>query len=70
MADQPGHERAAGHFVVGLVTAFFEIVDINHPFFSGAFLGIRNRLVAGGCDLLFCATPPVATGRSGARSCG
>jgi len=62
MADQPGHERAAGHFVVGLVTAFFEIVDINHPIFSGAFFGIRNRLVAGGCDLLFCATPPSRLG--------
>jgi LacI family transcriptional regulator len=62
MADQPGHERAAGHFVVGLVTVFFEVVDVKHPFFSGAFLGIRNRLVAGGCDLLFCATPPSQLG--------
>ena len=62
MADQPGHERAAGNFVVGLVTAYFEIVDINHPFFSGAFLDIRNRFVAGGCDLLFCATAPSQLG--------
>jgi LacI family transcriptional regulator len=62
MADQPGHERAAGHFVIGLSTAYFEVVDINHPIFSGAFLGIRNRLVAGGCDLLFCATPPSQLG--------
>jgi LacI family transcriptional regulator len=62
MADQPGHERAAGHFVIGLVTVYFEVVDINHPFFSGAYLGLRNRLVAGGCDLLFCATPPSQLG--------
>jgi LacI family transcriptional regulator len=62
MADQPGHERAAGHFVVGLATAFFEVVDINHPIFAGSFFGIRNRLVAGGCDLLFCATRPSRLG--------
>jgi LacI family transcriptional regulator len=62
MADQPGHERAAGHFVVGLATAFFEVVDINHPIFGGSFFGIRNRLVAGGCDLLFCATRPSQLG--------
>lgn len=62
MADHPEHERTAGHFVVGLVTAYFEVVDINHSIFSGSFLGIRNRLVAGGCDLLFCATRPSQQG--------
>ncbi|MHB8060259.1 MAG: LacI family DNA-binding transcriptional regulator [Gaiellaceae bacterium] len=62
MAEQPGRERAAGHFLVGLVTAFFEVVDVNHPLFSGSFLGIRNRLSAGGCDLLFCATRPSQLG--------
>jgi LacI family transcriptional regulator len=62
MADHPEHERTAGHFLVGLVTAYFEVVDINHPMFSGCFLGIRNRLVAGGCDLLFCATRPSQLG--------
>jgi len=62
MADRPGHERAEGRFVVGIITAFFEMTDINHPLFSGSFLGIRNRLVAGGCDLLFCATRPSQMG--------
>lgn len=62
MADRPGHERAAGHFLVGLVTAYFEVVDINRSFFGSSFLGIRNRLAAGDCDLLFCATRPVQLG--------
>jgi len=62
LAAAPGHERAAGRFVIGIVTAFYEVTDINHPLFSGSFLGIRNRLVAGGCDLLFCATRPSQLG--------
>jgi len=62
MADRPVHERAAGRYLVGLVTASWEIAELDHPFFGPVFKGIRGRLVSAGCDLLLCGNRPVRPG--------
>jgi len=62
MADRPAHERAEGRYLVGLVTASWEIAELDHPFFGPAFRGIRGRLVSAGCDLLLCGNRPVGRG--------
>jgi LacI family transcriptional regulator len=62
MADRPAHERAAGRYLVGLVTASWEVAEIDHPFFGPAFRGIRGRLVSAGCDLILCGNRPVRRG--------
>ncbi len=58
LADKPAHERVAGRFLVGIVTASYEIADLDHPFFAPVFRGIRGRLAAGGCDLILCGNRP------------
>jgi LacI family transcriptional regulator len=50
--------RGGAHFLVGLVTAVYEVSDLAHPFFGRVFMGARGRLIAGGCDLLLCANRP------------
>lgn len=50
--------RVGARFLVGLVTAVYEVSELAHPFFGRVFMGARGRLIAGGCDLLLCATPP------------
>lgn len=62
MADRPTHERAAGRYLVGLVTASWGVAEFDHPFFGPAFRGIRGRLVSAGCDLLLCGNRPVGRG--------
>jgi LacI family transcriptional regulator len=62
MADRPAHERAAGRYLVGLVTASWEVAELDHPFFGPAFRGIRGRLVSAGCDLILCGNRPVRRG--------
>jgi LacI family transcriptional regulator len=62
MADKPAHERAAGRFLVGLVTASWEVAELDHPFFGPVFKGIRGRLVSAGCDLILCGNRPARIG--------
>ena len=62
MADRPAHERAAGRYLVGLVTASWEVAEFDHPFFGPVFRGIRGRLVSAGCDLLLCGNRPFRRG--------
>ena len=62
LAERGPYEQAGCRYLIGLVTAYYEVNDIDHPLFSGAFRGLRSRLVAGGCDLLFCATQPSQLG--------
>ena len=62
MANQPAHERTSNRYLVGLVTATFDVSDLVHPFFGRVFFGIRSRLASAGCDLLICAAPSVLPG--------
>jgi|BarGraIncu01121A_1022015.scaffolds.fasta_scaffold06382_2 LacI family transcriptional regulator len=58
MAERPAHTRIAGRYLVGLVTAMYEVAELDHPFFGPVFRGLRGRLVAGGCDLILCGNRP------------
>lgn len=62
MAEQLAHARVAGRFLVGLVTAVYEVEEFDHPFFGPVFRGLRSRLVAGGCDLILCGNRPARPG--------
>jgi len=62
MAETPSLERGSGRFLVGMITAVYEVTDLAHPFFGPVFMGARGRLTAGGCDLLLCANRPAYPG--------
>ena len=62
LAEQPAHTRVAGRFLVGLVTAMYEVAEFDHPFFGPVFRGLRGRLAAGGCDLILCGNRPARIG--------
>jgi LacI family transcriptional regulator len=57
-ADSFTRERSASRFLIGIVTASFEVSDVDHPFFGALFRGIRGRLAAGSGDLLLCCNRP------------
>ena len=62
MAETPSLERGSGRFLVGMITAVYEVTDLAHPFFGPVFMGARGRLTASGCDLLLCANRPAHPG--------
>src|SRR5664280_3681783 len=62
LAEQPAHTRVAGRFLVGLVTATYEVAEFDHPFFGPVFRGLRGCLAGGGCDLILCGNRPARTG--------
>jgi LacI family transcriptional regulator len=62
LAEGLDPKEVAGRWLVGLVTAVYEVIDLSHPFFGPVFMGSRSRLVAGGCDLLICANRPTRAG--------
>jgi LacI family transcriptional regulator len=51
----PSHRR----YLIGLISCLLPIPDLSHPVFEKMLLGIRGRLTANDCDLLFCATRPL-----------
>jgi LacI family transcriptional regulator len=62
LAESPSLEREAGRYLIGLITAVYEVSELAHPFFGRVFMGARGRLDAGGCDLLLCAARPARPG--------
>lgn len=62
LAENPSLERESGRYLIGLITAFYEVSELVHPFFGRVLMGARGRLVAGGCDLLLCANRPARPG--------
>ena len=62
LAESGSPERKSDRFLVGMITAVFQVTEFDHPFFGPVFMGARSRLIAADCDLLLCANQPARPG--------
>ena len=58
-AEKSTRDPARKRYLIGLITGLLPILDLSHPVFEKMLLGIRGRLTANDCDVLFCATRPI-----------
>ncbi|MGD0166392.1 MAG: substrate-binding domain-containing protein [Gaiellaceae bacterium] len=68
MAERWHSDPSRKRFLVGLISEILPFPDLLHPIFKGVLLGIRGRLTANDCDLLFCATPPLGASDESRRA--
>ena len=59
MAERSTRDPLHKRYLIGLISCLLPIPDLSHPVFEKMLLGIRGRLTANDCDVLFCATRPI-----------